>query len=356
MLLKTACLILSVAHLVKSEAVGYFDSDHCVDNAGMKDCYADADSYLSTCITKNCAGGSDACAASCGGNAACIQSNCPNLGIDCINACECVRATKEIECAAQSCWNQVYSCEYQETVRDFINVCTNPDLKNIPFWPPPDDAPASCSCNIGKIDMTQLEAVEIASTCANNETALGQFTSVEEINAFAQGCMCCGNSLLLSAYWDICPDTKPTLLGADDWTRFLADHKWNKCEQYLEKYDCATTMGFGNKTSGGKSGFFAPGDLPENGTATLSNVDGAISSPVSGATFTWKNGDVPRTIVAAEVTDGAGTQASPTSGDSESPSMSAAGSDSPSSDGISTYASPRGSLCLFLLAVTAWTL
>lgn len=107
MLLKLVYFSVLAALQVRSETVGYFDSDFCADGSGLEDCYAEADSFLSTCITDKCAGGSGACAKSCNGDAACIQRNCPNLGIDCMKACECVQLTKQIQCAAESCWNQV---------------------------------------------------------------------------------------------------------------------------------------------------------------------------------------------------------------------------------------------------------
>jgi hypothetical protein len=107
MLLRPPCALLLFAFIARSETVGYFDSDLCVDSAGFEDCYAEVDSWLSTCVNKNCAGGDDACTKACGGDVTCMVKNCPNLGSDCVSACECVQHTKEIECVAQSCWNQV---------------------------------------------------------------------------------------------------------------------------------------------------------------------------------------------------------------------------------------------------------
>lgn len=150
---------------------------------------------------------------------------------------------------------------------------------------------------------------------------------------------------MAASYWDICPNTQPSLLGADNFAGLLSED----CEQYLEKYDCVETMGFGNATSGAKPAAFGPGGFPENGTATLSNLDGTIASPVSGTSFVWENGDVPRTIVAAAVDGSAQSQATATSEEAESSSTGTAMSAPTSTTGSGTHMEPQSFLVLFII-------
>lgn len=97
-----------IARFSIAETVGYFeDSSVCADPDGLATCYEKADDSYTSCISNNCAGGSSSCVKSCNGDRDCIVQKCPNLGVDCINACGCVRAGNQIDCTASSCWNQV---------------------------------------------------------------------------------------------------------------------------------------------------------------------------------------------------------------------------------------------------------
>lgn len=100
--------LAAVVGFSTADAVGYFDdSSVCADPDGLATCYEKAENSYTSCITNNCAGGSSSCVKSCNGDANCIAKQCPNLGVDCINACGCVRAGNQIDCTASSCWNQV---------------------------------------------------------------------------------------------------------------------------------------------------------------------------------------------------------------------------------------------------------
>ncbi|KAE8311918.1 hypothetical protein BDV41DRAFT_565475 [Aspergillus transmontanensis] len=174
--------LAAIATTAVAKEVGYFQSSDCVDSSGFESCYQDADQRFASCVSNNCAGGSKGCVESCGGNPECVQSKCPNLGIDCINVCDCVKNTEYIQCAATSCWNQ------------------------------------------GLLENTD----------------------------------------------------------------------WNKCGTYLDNDTCIADLGFSNLTK-----FHGPGQLPANGTETLYNTGGVISTPVSGNTFTWTIHDVPHPVTAA---------------------------------------------------------
>ncbi|KAE8420255.1 hypothetical protein BDV36DRAFT_281582 [Aspergillus pseudocaelatus] len=182
--------LASVVTTTVAKQVGYFQSSDCVDSSGFESCYQDADQDFASCVNNNCAGGSKGCTESCNGNPACVQSKCPDLGIDCINACECVKNTDYIECTATSCWNQVRKLR--------IGLTSRP-------------------CSMGP---------------------------------------------------HACVVAKALIFHPD--------------------------LGFSNLTE-----FHGPGKLPANGTETLYNTGGVVSTPVSGNTFTWTIHDSPRPITAA---------------------------------------------------------
>ncbi|KAI1252378.1 hypothetical protein MGN70_006953 [Eutypa lata] len=92
------------------------------------------------------------------------------------------------------------SCEYQETAGDIATYCLNPDLEGIPFYPPPDDAPGACSCNLGKL-LTSIyqTSAETESCGANGEEIVSGLTSNDEIQTFSEACICCSQSATQSA-------------------------------------------------------------------------------------------------------------------------------------------------------------
>jgi hypothetical protein len=47
-------------------------------------------------------------------------------------------------------------------------------------------------------------------TCSNNQTNIGQMTDVDGITDYAQACICCSFSAIISAY-DKTPELKATL-------------------------------------------------------------------------------------------------------------------------------------------------
>ncbi|CAI7645839.1 unnamed protein product [Penicillium glandicola] len=319
--------LAAFSSLSLAKEVGYFESSSCADAKGFETCYENVDTNYANCVNNNCAGGSQSCYNSCGGSTSCMNQKCPGLGIDCINACECERSALQIDCVGQSCWNEVYSCEYQSTVWDFLNICVNPNRDGLPYWPTPDDAPDSCSCNLGQIDQKEHLIVNQMTECSNNNTNLEGMTDTDEMVEYGQACLCCGYSAIISAIWDTCPGTKPSLLGADDWfAGALTPGHWEECGPYLEAYDCAGDLGYGRADAGGISNFYLPSSMPTNGTKTMSNVDGVVSTPVSGDTFTWTFGSSVLHAVTASSADatvtGTGTKA--TSGGSDATATSTA--------------------------------
>ncbi|KAL4779079.1 hypothetical protein BJX76DRAFT_365552 [Aspergillus varians] len=274
--LRISILGLAVARLALAAEVGYFDSKTCADPSGLESCYEDTDSSWADCINDNCDG----------------------LGVDCHNVCECIRQEAYLNCAASSCWNKVYSCEYQSTASDLIGACLNPPINSIPFFPPPDNAPGGCSCNIGTISIdTYLASANLEDCNAENIEGM---TDEDELASYAYGCMCCSYSTFLSSLPNTCPTLDPSELELDNLEqifRNVSGSDWDDCAQYLEQYDCAKTFGYPDHIET----YYGPGEIPTGGTETLHNTAGSITSPVSGATFTWTSGTVENVVTVSSV-------------------------------------------------------
>lgn len=91
----------------------------------------------------------------------------------------------------------------------------------------------------------------------------------------------------MARFYNVCPKTDPSQLGINSVYDALVskDENWSNCAEYIKAHPCEE-LGFA--PPGDKSAeFYAPGNFPENGTQTLSNVAGAITSPVSGAVYTY---------------------------------------------------------------------
>jgi hypothetical protein len=67
----------------------------------------------------------------------------------------------------------------------------------------------------------------------------------------------------------------------------LDEEDWSSCRSTFDDYDCAGDLGFGAEDAGGVQKYYKPGEFPKNGTETLYNTNGVISTPISGASFTW---------------------------------------------------------------------
>ncbi|KAE8383860.1 hypothetical protein BDV26DRAFT_2566 [Aspergillus bertholletiae] len=165
--------------------------------------------------------------------------------------------------------------------------------------------------------------------------------SPEQTMAYGNICLCCGQSSYISSIWDICPKTIPAALDADAVYQVATGNgDWNKCGTYLDADTCIGELGFSNQTK-----FHGPGKLPPNGTESLYNLGGVISTPVSGNVFTWTVHNEPRTITAA-----ATNKAVPTK--SESGGQSATTTATASAESAESGAGHQHRLSLWTLAVT----
>ncbi|CAI7640200.1 unnamed protein product [Penicillium pancosmium] len=170
---------------------------------------------------------------------------------------------------------------------------------------------------MGKADKKELQISSYLDICANNMTNLNQMSEVDDMTDYAQACICCTQSAIMSTIYDTCPNTEPSAIGADDWyAGLLAHSKWEGCGKYLEAYDCAGDLGFGAEDAGDTHTFYKPGDFPKNGTESLYNTGGVISTPVSGATFTWTYGAIEHPVTVESTDNVVTATATGTSGDS----------------------------------------
>ncbi|KAJ3543824.1 hypothetical protein NM208_g3375 [Fusarium decemcellulare] len=277
--LLTSLLIVTLGLAAK---VGLFDSEGCVDPSGMEKCYE---------LTSNEALG-------------CYDiKKCDEQDEDgesgCALSCRCLQNHAEINCASTHCWNKVYSCEYQQTVEELASHCSKPDLEAIPFYPPPNNAPAACSCNLGQLAVTMRRLIDETDSCINNIGSLSA-RDLDDLGDVWETCQCCSISGILSLYWNICPDMNPSVLGADDWYNVHPQNNFPACGKYMDAMSCIGDLGFAPPGLDKSAKFFAPGEFPENGTqTTVSNLGGSITSPLSGETFSWTLGGIAHTVTVA---------------------------------------------------------
>ncbi|KAI8713759.1 hypothetical protein NCS52_01221400 [Fusarium sp. LHS14.1] len=275
----TSLLVATPALAVTSS---HLDPARCVDPSGMKKCVEKADAEQLDCV----------------------KTVCPDREKGCLpDTCLCAGSISQMDCALTHCWDQVYSCEYQETVEWVLKTCDEQPEEGFPFYPAPVDAPNACSCNKAKVVETVGKVLEEQNDCEGGASDAWERLSPAELKAkVAPACVCCSWSAALSAYWNICPDMDPNYLGVDYFFHSLmggAWEKWPKCK--FDNSTCHTEYNYtlpGNKDAK----FYEPGEFPKNGTqTTMTNLAGTITSPISGATFTWTMNSTAHTITAASV-------------------------------------------------------
>jgi hypothetical protein len=78
----------------------------------------------------------------------------------------------------------------------------------------------------------------------------------------------------------------------------MDEKDWSSCRSILDDYDCVEDLGYGAENAGGTHKYYKPGESPKNGTETLSNTNGVISTPISGTSFTWDYSTDVHTVIA----------------------------------------------------------
>ncbi|RMJ26319.1 hypothetical protein PHISP_02805 [Aspergillus sp. HF37] len=286
----------------------------CADPSAYTSCNADVDDADSACV------------AGCNGSWSCLAG------------CNCTTYQGYINCMASACWNQVYSCEYQNLVLQYLNVCPSA-REPIPFWPSPPNASAACSCNLGRMSDYIRNITDEQVSCFSRVTSSTTAEGVE-VTRRASGCACCGASARYSAARTLCPNiplnpTNPdpdqspdpvpspdfgpwaqldafldwTLNWASEWagsaSGWASDWDWASCENTLNSTDCHTDLGFTLPLGGGESSaFYGPADLPASSSSgavvdPLSNGGGTVTAPPSGTVFVWSQASATYTVTAS---------------------------------------------------------
>ncbi|KIM94371.1 hypothetical protein OIDMADRAFT_60701 [Oidiodendron maius Zn] len=338
--MKFTLLFIVFAPMVFGDAFN-FPTAGCVDEAGTTACLALADSAM---------------AASCSTLCGCTDPfTCSQASDACLTGCVCVATQSYLNCVLSSCWNKVYSCEYQTLAVDAVNICPIAVPAGIPYFLSIPNQPGSCSCELSALWAATYAAPFSGLNC----------TTANPDAAASQRCACCAVEESISAYYDICNTVDPAYLPA------AIKIPWGyypQCESTLAGTDC-TNLGFGLPAVNDSVLYST---LLPNGTATLSNQGGMLTSPPYGSTTAWyflgSTGPATTATAAAYTAGNQGTQstqgtqgtqstqgterAQSTQGSTGSGSKTESGSPSSTSSGATSEAAKvKGAAILFLVTL-----
>lgn len=114
----------------------------------------------------------------------------------------CERVIARLSCDPRP---QVYECEYQEYVIQYLTECATTNLKasDIPFFPAPvAGVPGSCSCNLGALYFAVNGSETEGETCITDvgQGALANINNDPITTSNKEtACSCCGASGAISA-------------------------------------------------------------------------------------------------------------------------------------------------------------
>ncbi|KAL2828084.1 hypothetical protein BJY01DRAFT_255497 [Aspergillus pseudoustus] len=276
----------------------------CVDSSGMEDCLNTANSRWNECTS--------------------------NAGNDQqVIACSWGQSTDQIACTLQSCWNKVYSCEYQVLVGSLLNQQLTQPANPIPFWPAPDNAPGGCDCNFGQIYENSTANLNLISTLCPQYT--GSLSNALTI------CQCCAWSAAVTAFYGICPgyDLSTYGLASLDQGAINNENIGGSCAG-LTSDICLGEFGIGSADEGT---YYDPASLPAGGTKVLSTTTGPglLTTPPGYQTTTVTLLSEVYTVTAAaynakDVGAGTGSGSSSSSDDDNHTSSGSGGTSSNSSN------------------------
>lgn len=236
----------------------------CVDTSGMTNCLGTAQTKFDACMSA--AGGDD----------------------EIVIACQWTQWVDQMLCYQSSCWNKIYSCEYQYLVSEYLEQQTV--SATIPYYPAPDNAPGGCSCNLGELfNNVTLNVNAAGSGCS-------KYVDGTSDNLYI--CECCGWSAAVSAFYGICPGTSPDglAISALDVQAANFEKMTGSCAGLTA--DICAQFGFYSADNGT---FLDPTALPAAGTNALSTTAGpsSLTSPPAGETITWTLASQTFTVTAA---------------------------------------------------------
>ncbi|KAF8847563.1 hypothetical protein BDZ45DRAFT_320904 [Acephala macrosclerotiorum] len=237
----------------------------CVDPKGFLSCY---DNQSSNAVS---------CTAFCDSNT--VKGT--KAYTDCILGCNGAWLASNVGCWIQSCWNQVYSCEYQLTALSYFDGTDLVQNGNIPFYPPPDSASVgACSCNLGYVYGNKTY-ISFNNACID-VAASGDANALHE-------CGCCEFAFPVSNILNVCPKSDLSILGFAQelsTTQHLISKSTDNCAILNNNSDtCVQKYGYpfhGTVTN--------PLNLPagEPGDEPLSNLPGNAFTDFGAPAYTLK--------------------------------------------------------------------
>lgn len=175
--------LFAVFSILQAQQILNPTGEGCIDPTGFLQCYSNIENIDLFTVEDLCA-----------------QYTTPSdEWSDCVLAAYYVGLAGNIGRWIQSCWNMLNSCQYQGTCIQYIDNVEGGLLQDtvyIPFYPTPENALASCSCNIGEA-YGNLTALRI-----ENELACDNF--VYDGQEHPANCQCCQASQILSNVFDLC--------------------------------------------------------------------------------------------------------------------------------------------------------
>ncbi|KAG9529066.1 hypothetical protein KCU93_g3867, partial [Aureobasidium melanogenum] len=249
----------------------------------------------------------------------------------------CSGLQNRVDCALTNCWNRVYSCDYQQLLLAYNETCNDPDPDSntpalqLPFYPAPADAAGECSCNLQTVRDRSESVFEGFQTCLQKvHEEDGDVDDDDDQYSYlgkpAPQCNCCIYGALAAEWvhissavppsrlilpsdrlWDTCPSQDPGYIALDTVKQLYIDTALiggnitlAQCPSILanQSFSC-TDYGFTNY--GKNASDYAKPTPLHSATGTWSDVNGVLTSPVSGPTYTWTAWNTTFTITAASV-------------------------------------------------------
>ncbi|KAJ5288999.1 hypothetical protein N7478_002029 [Penicillium angulare] len=233
--------------------------DGCVDPSGYLKCYEDNINTLATCMD-------DA-------KKTCLDDE---YSI-CVLACGNVQLAANIGCWLTSCWNEVYSCAYQETALQYLIGADRTQGSQIPYYPAPDNAPGGC----GNIWGNFTETYALNAPCEDY--------ALDGVLSEVASCQCCWDSSFLSEFIEWCPHNDLSFIAIDTMVETFQigynESASDQCSILSDPKECVASFSLDT----GASTWYNPGDLPSGfpGTAPLSTTTdaGSLTSAPDPYTF-----------------------------------------------------------------------
>ncbi|KAH0142619.1 hypothetical protein KCU67_g13946, partial [Aureobasidium melanogenum] len=181
-----------------------------------------------------------------------------------------------------------------------------------PFYPAPADAAGECSCNLQTVRDRSESVFEGFQTCLQKvHQEDGDVDDDDDQYSYlgkpAPQCNCCIYGALAAELWDTCPSQDPGYIALDTVKQLYIDTALiggnitlAQCPSILanQSFSCAD---YGFTNYGKNASDYAKPTPLHSATGTWSDVNGILTSPVSGPTYTWTAWNTTFTITAASV-------------------------------------------------------